>query len=300
MTQLRPVPDRRDVHREITDHIIAAIEKGVGDFKMPWHREASHAIPTNAFTGNQYNGVNVIALWVAAEIANFSFGLWATYKQWKLLGAQVRKDEKGSAIVFYKQTMRELLDGETGETETKSFLFARASFVFNANQVDGWCAPKPTVSEPAEILENAEAFVAATGADIRHGGDRAYHKRSTDHIQMPDRDRFTGTETSSATECYYATLFHELVHWTARKGRLNRKFPGGFAKETIAMEELVAELGAAFLCSEFAITNMPRPDQAAYVESWLKVLKNDKRAIFTAAGKASEAKQFLMSLQRSR
>ncbi len=298
MAQTASSPQRRDVHREITDHIIAAIEKGAGDFEMPWHREVGSTLPTNALTANSYNGVNVIALWATAELRGYASGLWATYKQWRLLDAQVRKGEKGSIVVFYKQMEREVASEESGEAETKTFLFARASYVFNADQVDGWRSIKPPViPDPAEVLEHAESFVAATRADIRHGGDRAYYKGSTDHIQMPLRDRFTGTDTISTTESYYATLFHELAHWTGHKKRLDRNSSGGFAKEAYAMEELVAELGAAFLCSELAITNVPRPDHAAYVESWLKVLREDNRAIFRAASQASKAANFILAFR---
>lgn len=300
MTEIAPSLERRDVYQEITDHIIAAIEKGAGDFEMPWHREVSRTLPTNALTDKQYNGVNIVALWAVAELRDYSSGLWATYKQWRLLNAQVRKGEHGSAVVFYKQTEREVFDGESGESETKTFLFARASIVFHADQVDGWHSPIPTVPDPAETLEHAEAFVDATDADIRHGGNRAYYKGSTDHIQMPERNRFSGTDTISATESYYATLFHELTHWTSHKKRLDRHIPGGFTKEGYAMEELVAELGAAFLCSELAITNAPRPDHAAYIEHWLSILKKDKRAIFTAASQASKARAYLAGLQPAR
>lgn len=297
MTETASSPGRRDVFREITDDIIASIEAGADGIEMPWHREVGATLPTNVFTGKPYKGVNVVALWVAAERKGYGSGLWATYKQWSLLGAQVRRHERGSTIVFYKETHREVTEEETGEKQTQTFLFARSSTVFNAEQVDGWQPPKPPVREPAEVLGEVEAFVAATEADIRHGGDRAYYSRSSDHIQMPERERFTGTKTSSPTEEYYATLLHELTHWTGHKSRLNRDLGRRFGKEAYAMEELVAELGAAFLCSELAITNSPRPDHAAYLAHWLQVFKNDKRAIFTAASRASEAKECLTALQ---
>lgn len=297
MTQTVSCAGRRDVYREITGRIIAAIEAGVEDFEMPWHREVSQTMPTNALTGKPYNGVNVIALWAAAEVNGFGSGLWATYKQWKMLDAQVRGGEKGNVVVFYKETEQEVVDEQNGEAEMKTLLLARASFVFNAEQVDDWQAPEPVVRNPADALEHVEAFVTATAAYIRNGGDRAYYEPRTDYIRMPDRGRFTGTKTSSATECYYATLLHELTHWTGHESRLDRDFSGRFGKHAYAMEELVAELGAAFLCSELSVSNAPRPDHAAYLKSWLKVLKNDTRAIFTAASKANGAKQFLAGLQ---
>ncbi len=289
-----------DVYQSITDQIVASIEAGVGTFTMPWHRDTGTSLPINALTGNTYNGVNVVALWAAADQCGFTTGYWGTYKQWSLLGGQVRKGEKGSVIVFYKQTNVEINDTESGEPENKSVLYARSSRVFNLEQVDGWQPPRPATPDPMRVLVEVERFVMATSADIRIGGDRAYYQPRTDHIQMPDRDRFTGTETIAATESYYATLLHELTHWTGHTTRLDRDLSGRFGREDYAMEELVAELGAAFLCSDLGITNRPRADHAAYIAHWLAVLKKDTRAIFTAASKANEARRFLTGLQPAR
>lgn len=294
-TEARPVT--RDVYQTITDQIIAAIEAGAGSFTMPWHRNASHAMPINALSGNAYNGVNVIALWAAAEQHGYATGYWATYRQWNLLGAQVRRGEKGSTIVFYKQTEIETQSAETGEAEQRSVLYARASRVFNAEQVDGWQAPRPEACDTTSVLHETEAFIAALSVDIRIGGDRAYYQPRTDHIQMPDRDRFTGTATSTATESFYGVLLHELSHWTGHVSRLDRDLSSRFGDEGYAMEELVAELGAAFLCADLGVTGEPRPDHAAYIANWLTVLKQDRRAIFTAASKAGEARAYLKSLQ---
>ena len=222
----------RDVYQSITDQIVASIEAGAGTFTMPWHRDTSTTMPTNALTGSPYNGVNVIALWAAAEHHGFTTGYWATYKQWSLLGGQVRKGEKGSVIVFYKQSTVEVSDSNTGARETKSILYARSSRVFNVTQVDGWQVPRPVASDPVKVCIEAERFVTATSADIRFGGDRAYYRPATDQIQMPDRDRFTGTETIDATESYYATLLHELTHNAVTRimphGRRERLVSPGF------------------------------------------------------------------------
>jgi len=286
----------KDVHQTITDQIVQSIEAGVGEFIMPWHREIGTTMPTNPATGNAYNGVNVIALWAAAEQRGFATGHWATYRQWNLMGAQVRKGAKCSVVVFYKQNKFDVNNAETGEPEHKSMFFARASRVFNVDQVDGWQATKPVARNPVQVLEQAERFAQATFAKISIGGDRAYYQPGKDYIQMPDKHRFTGTKTSSATESYYATLLHELSHWTGHKNRLDRNLRNRFGEDGYAMEELVAELGAAFLCSELGVTNQPRPDHAAYIAHWLDVMKKDARAIFTAASKASEAKTYLMGL----
>jgi len=235
---------RCDVYQKITDQIIAAIEKGATNFEMPWHRDVARTMPTNVLTGNSYNGVNIVALWAAAELSGFETGLWGTFKQWRLLEAHVRKGEKGSSVVFYKETRREVHKKETGKTEIERFLFARSTAVFNAQQVEGWEQDVPVIENPVQIVEQAECFVGATGADIHHGGDSAHYNATVDYIQMPLRERFTGTATSTPTESYYATELHELTHWTGHKSRLDRDLSKRFGKEAYAMEELVAELGA--------------------------------------------------------
>lgn len=290
---------RYDVYQKITDQIVAAIEKGATHFEMPWHRDVARTFPTNVLTGNPYNGVNILALWASAELSGYETGLWGTFKQWRLLDASVRKGEKASAVVFYKETRREVWNKDTGKKEMERYLFARSTAVFNADQVEGWEPEKPEIDNPVQIVEQAEAFVVGTGADIRYGGDSAYYNPKADYIQIPAQERFTGTATSTPTESYYATQFHELTHWTGHKSRCDRDLSQRFGEEAYAMEELVAELGAAFLCSDLRITNVPRPDHAGYLANWLKVLKSDKRAIFSASRKAGDAKDFLVSLQPS-
>jgi antirestriction protein ArdC len=284
---------RRDVHIEITDTIVQAIEAGPGHFTLPWHRSVSVARPRNVATKRLYRGVNVLALWVSADKNGFPSPLWGTYRQWSSVGAQVRRGEKASLVVFYKP-FEVTTENENGEPTTESRRFARASFVFNAAQVDGYTEEVPSIlSNAAESLPAVDAFITATRADVRHGGDRAYYRPATDHIQMPQRESFIGTTTSTPMESYYATLLHELTHWTAHPSRLARDLKGRFGDASYAMEELIADLGAAFLCADLAIASSPRADHAAYLASWLQVLKDDKRAIFTAASKASEAAEFL-------
>lgn len=291
----------KDVHQQVTDQIIAAIERGAGDYTMPWHVSGiAQNRPSNILTGKRYRGVNVLALWIAAQRLGYATGTWGTYRQWAEKGAQVRKGEKASLIVFYKPLERSDVNANTGEIESSRHLFARASWVFNADQVDGWTPPAAEpVANPVESLERTERFVAFTGAKILHGGGMAYYRPATDHIQMPERTSFTGTATSGATESYYAVLLHELTHWTGAKHRLDRGFGDRFGGNAYAMEELVAELGAAFLCSDLGVTLTPRPDHAAYVANWLSALKSDKKAIFTAASKAAQAADFLAALQAS-
>jgi antirestriction protein ArdC len=289
---------KRDVYQEITNRIIAAIESGAGTYRMPWHSSgAARTRPENALTKKRYRGVNVLALWTAGEARDYRSGYWGTYKQWGLLGAHVRKGERGSLVVFYKEMEREVGDPATEEVAGRTFLFARSSWVFNADQVDGWLLPDAELVSHVETISNVERFVAHTKADVRHGGQRAFYRHSDDFIQIPEKNRFIGTDTSSPTETYYSVLCHELTHWSGHQRRLDRNLTGRFGEEGYAMEELVAELGAAFLSADLRITNSPRQDHAAYIASWLRVLKNDKKAIFTAASKAHQAADYLSGLQ---
>jgi antirestriction protein ArdC len=270
-----------NIHQAITDKIIAAIEQGAGDFRMPWVQ--TKGVPRNATTQKTYRGVNVLSLWIAAIAGGYSTDLWATFEQWKKAGSNVRKGEKGTLIVFYKQ-----LDLKDADDETdRKVLYARASHVFNATQVDG-----ATITVPdAPLFETDEAIdrlVTHTGAQILHGGEQACYIPSRDEIHMPERARFVGTSTSSPRETYYSTVFHELGHWTGHESRLARSF-GRWGQHDYHFEELVAELSAAFLCAETGLTNDVRPDHAQYIEGYLKLLKSSDKAIFAAAAAASKA-----------
>ena len=294
MSKERTAP-HRDIHAEITNQLVAAIEANPGNFALPWRKSAGALhIPVNALTGKLYNGINVVSLWVAAEVLGYATPIWGTYRQWAERGAQVRKGEKSSLVVFYKQYDT---DPEDADDNGKRRI-ARASYVFNASQVDGFEVPAaPEPLGPVERQATADRFVIATGAEIRHGGDQAFFRPSTDHIQMPDQGLFTGTESMNRSEAYYATLVHELVHWSGAKTRLDRDMGKRFGDQAYAAEELVAEIGAAFLCAELGITQDVRPDHAQYLANWLKLLKADPRAIFTAAARASQAAMFLKRLE---
>ena len=234
--------------------------------------------------------MNIVALWAASQANGFSSGIWGTYRQWSEAGAQVRKGEKSSYVVFYKELEFARAE-DAADPETR--LFARATPVFAAEQVDGFNAQPTSDRSEIEPIDAAEAFVRATGAAIAHGGNRAFYRPSTDSIQLPDRTAFVGTATSTAQESYYSTLLHELTHWTSPEQRCKRTLGKRFGDSAYAMEELVAELGAAFLCAELGIALEPRFDHAQYLASWLSVLKADKKALFTAASAASKAVEFL-------
>ncbi len=301
---------RVDVHDAITAKIVAAIEAGAGEFQMPWHRPGvAFTIPKNALTEKQYRGSNILSLWIDADAKKFEHQTWATFKQWQELGAQVRKGERGSLIVKYGEwTPKAAADApkpETGSNDTDAAkrLFAKAAYVFNAQQVDGWSIEPAVPREDLTTrLAHVDAFIANTGAEFREGGQRAFyrHKASDgtgDFIQMPPRELFTGTATSTPTESYESTRLHELAHYSGAAHRLNREFGQRFGDKSYSFEELVVELSAAFLCAELNITNTPRADHAQYIQNWLTVLKGDSKVIFTAASLATRAVDYLNGLQ---
>jgi antirestriction protein ArdC len=293
------VPIMSDIYQTVTDRIVAQIERGAVAWEMPWHSRQSGelALPRNV-TGRAYRGVNVPVLWVASQTLGYSSPIWATYKQWQERRCQVRKGEKSTMVVFWKADTVER-QGDEGESETERRLIAKAYFVFNAAQVDGFDAAKITKAPSVEDLSEdqrivaAEAFFSATGSIVRHGGNRAFYTPSADFVQMPQFGQFRDALS------YYSVLGHEHVHWTGAKARLDRDFSARFGSEAYAFEELVAELGAAYLCATLGLSNEPREDHAAYLASWLRVLKGDKKAIFTAASKAQAAADYLQSLQVS-
>jgi len=265
---------------------------------MPWHPGADGAtpqLPVNAVTGKPYRGINTVVLWATAQAEGYPSAVWATYRQWQELGAQVRKGEQSSPVVFWKiSDTDEQEDGDNGrdgEDGRQPRVFARGYAVFNAAQVDGYATPALPVLPEQEHIGHAGAFFAALGADIRHGGNRACYVPDLDQIRMPPFPAFRDAVA------YYATLAHEATHMTGHATRCARNLRGRFGEEAYAAEELVAELGAAFLCADLALAPEPRPDHAAYVASWLKVLQGDKRAIFTAAAKAQAAADWMHTRQ---
>ena len=275
-----------DVYTRVTNQIVEAIEKGAADWRMPWHSTGKDSFaPLNAATQKPYRGVNVLSLWAAAQQHGYPTGYWATYKQWQELGAQVRKGEKSSLVVFWKfaDAENEDDDGQGADESSRRLVLARGYSVFNAAQVDGFVPPVIAERPVAERIASAAQFFAGLGANIQHGGNPAYYRPSTDSIQMPEFEAFIDPVA------YYSTLGHEMTHLTGAPSRLNRDLSGRFGSEARAAEELIAELGAAFLCADLGLCNEPRPDHASYVQSWLTVLKQDRRAIFTAASKAQAA-----------
>ncbi|MBX9865086.1 MAG: ssDNA-binding domain-containing protein [Hyphomicrobium sp.] len=297
MPSQRSDAPRRDIHAEITNALIDAVLADPGSPRMPWRRTAGPLyMPSNALTRNAYRGINVVSLWVSAEVRGYATPIWATYRQWSELGAQVRQGERSTLVVFYKEYESEP-DPSNADDDGKRRV-ARASYVFNADQVDGFTLPvAPRLLGPIERLEGVDRFVTATRARVEHGGDRAFYRQTTDTIHMPDEGLFYGTDTMDRNEAYYAVLAHELTHWTGAKQRLSRDMSHRFGENGYAAEELVAEIASAFLCSELGITQDTRIDHAQYVANWLQLMQDDSRAIFAAAAKASEAVAYLKKMQ---
>ncbi len=258
--------ERLDIHQHITDQIIAAIEHGAGEFRLPWHRSTGSIMrPVNVASKKANRGVNILTLWATADQKSYSSGVWGTYRQWAEVGAQVRRGEKSAYIVFYKEFTVASEDADNDETNRR--LFARATPVFAAEQVEGWTAPVIDMPvTPIMPIERADALVAVSGVPIVHGGDRAYYRPSTDTIHLPLRTAFVGSPTSTPAEAYYSTVLHELCHSTSAETRCNRQLGKRFGDAAYAMEELIAELGAAFLCADLGITDEPRADHAQYLD----------------------------------
>ena len=236
-----------DIYEKVTNQIIAAIEAGAGNFRMPWHAAAGESLlPVNAASKRGYRGMNVLALWAAARAKGYASNVWATYKQWQELDAQVREGEKATLVVLWKFPERDEGEEEPAEANGRKKgrgVLARGYFVFNAEQVEGYAPPEVTGLDPALRIKTAEDFFAALGADIRFGGPEAYYRADKDFIQMPDYGHFRDVES------FYGTLAHEATHWSGAPGRLSRDLVSRFGSEAYAIEELVAELGAAFhLC----------------------------------------------------
>ena len=278
---------KRDVYASVTAQIINAIEQGVsGDWRMPWHTSGRYAFsPVNVISKKPYRGINTLCLWAAAQAKGYESGEWGTYAQWQERGAQVRKGEKATLVVFWKFANSSGESQDEGENPAggSQLLFTRGYSVFNAAQVDGY-TPKLEPERPMlERIEQADAFFQAIGADLRHGGNQAFYSPAGDYVQMPAFAAFRESVS------YYSVLAHEHTHWTSSGARCNRELGKRFGDNAYAAEELIAELGAAFTCAHLGLSTEPREDHAQYLQSWLRVLKADKRAIFTAASKAQQA-----------
>lgn len=274
-----------DTYQDVTDAIIAQLEAGKKPWQKPWS-DGGLSMPRR-ITGQHYRGINVLLLWSSAMQQGLTGERWLTFNQAKALGAKVRKGAKGTRIVFFKPLA--ITDTATGEE--KKIPMLRTYVVFNSDQVEGLpakYAPAPIVATPGiERDKAAEAALRSSGARIVEGGAGAFYTPATDIVTMPDFERFTSSSG------YLATLAHELCHWTGHKSRLDRF--GANTRTNYAFEELVAEMGAAFVGARLGIVGDHIENHGAYLASWLKVLRDDKRAIFKAATLAQAAADMVLA-----
>ena len=285
--------ERPDLYASVTARIVAALEQGTPPWVRPWSR-ISDALPVNAQTGRAYRGVNFALLSLEAQACSYLVNRWLTYRQANELGAQVRRGERGSTVVFW-QLRRVAATGETfpddqpPDHRDKIYPLLRAYTVFNVAQVDGLPADQVQARIPTwEPEARGEELLLMSSARFRQGGTQAYYQPATDEIHLPPLAAFP---TASG---YYATALHELVHWSGHPSRCRRDLTGRFGDSAYAAEELVAEMGAAYLCAHCRIDGELR--HASYLQSWLKVLRSDKRAIFTAAAQAQRAADYVLAL----
>lgn len=286
----------KDTYQRITDTIIEQLEAGTKPWIRPWRGNArrSSIIPRRA-TGKTYRGINVIMLWVAGQMFGYEENTWMTYRQAQDLGGQVRKGEKGSLVVKYGT----FTPKDQEDDEDRAIPYLKGYTVFNVEQIEDlpvrfYSAAEELPSAPVPHIEAVETFVKNTGAKVSYGGTKACYRPSIDDILMPDRNRF------DSEVHLYSTLLHELAHFSGAKHRLDRDLTSRFGNEAYAMEECIAECTAAFLCADLGVDHDPRDNTAAYLANWLTVLKNDKRAIVTAAAKAQAAADYLRGVQASK
>jgi antirestriction protein ArdC len=277
----------------ITQEIIARLEAGTRPWIKPW-RGVPVSRPLRA-CGIPYRGMNVFWLWMVADMCGYASPFWMTYNQAKELGAQVRNGEKSTIAIFYKSYTKEIEAPGTGEKSDEARRVLKAYPVFNADQVEGLpdrFHPSVTLElvEPEGREQALDSFFAAIPATLRHQGDEAYYEPSIDRVTMPPAHLFSGFDH------YYATLAHELSHWTGHSSRLGRDLKNRFGTAAYAAEELVAELSSAMLGAELGLPVAHLDSHASYIEHWLKLLKDDDRAILTAAARAEEASSLLLKL----
>jgi antirestriction protein ArdC len=284
---------RADVYERVTSAITSAIEAGAGNYRMPWVvRRDKGFSPISVGSAKAYRGINTVVLWAQSQSKGYTSALWGTYQQWQELGGQVRRGEHGSPVVYWGTWEGKATDSEDDDGTPERHLFAKGYTVFNPEQVDGCRLPRkleePNLSH-GERIERADGFFdALPGLQVKDGGNRAFYRPDADAVYMPGFDQFPDPKQ------YYSVLAHETTHWTSHVSRCDRQLGKRFGDEAYAMEELIAELGSAYTMAHLELELTPRADHAQYIASWLRVLRADKRAIFSAASKAQQAADYLI------
>ena len=283
--------EKKNIYEEITERIIDSLETGVIPWARPW--EASqYGEHRNGVTNRPYRGLNIMLLNLVAIMKGFVDPRWLTFRNAEKLGGHLKKGEKGVGIVFWKFLPLKEQEGsdivsDSEDKDRKGIPFARMYTVFNVEQCEDLDFPPLEVTVDFKDTENQEAEKIICLPNLKHGGSEAYYSKSRDFIVMPVRESFANLDF------YYSTAYHEICHWTGHPNRLHRKFGARFGDHDYAFEELVAEIGAAFLGASTGIPfeEMRHP---GYIDSWLQILKQDKKAIFTAAAKAQTAADFVL------
>ena len=277
-----------DIHQAITDQILAAMEQARTTNRRLWDSQPS--LPMNLATSKPYSGINILILWATGLSRGYSSPYWLTYKQAADLDGQVKKGEHGTHCVFYKPWESTDTNKDTGETETVKGAVIKSFMAFNLDQIDGIERPATEARPAFTAIEDAERIMAASPAPIKIGGTQACYIPGRDEIHLPSREAFINPEA------FYSTAMHEMTHSSGHKSRLDRDFSGRFGTEAYAFEELIAELGSAFLNADLGILGATLPDHADYLTNWIAILKGDKKAITTAAAQASKAHGFIKGL----
>jgi len=275
-----------DIYQHVTDSIVNMLETS-GGWVMPWTKTGGGGLPENGVTKYQYKGINTLYLWAVGYEMGYQSSKWASYKDWQTAGRQVRAGEKSVGRVIYwgKADKKDNSGVKTGE----QYLFAKSTAVFNETQLTDYVTPVITLIPDSLKMPAAEQFFTNLGGIVNHGGNRAYYNPDSDQITMPLFGAFKDQLG------YYSTLGHEYTHWTSKSHRCNRELGKRFGDQAYAAEELIAELGTAFLMAQLGLSAEPREDHASYIASWLKLLKGDKKAVFSAASKAQQACDYLLN-----
>lgn len=291
-----------DTYKEITNTILAKLEAGVKPWVQSFEVKCSGpTLPTRS-NGDRYRGINVLMLWIARSAHGFTSNNWMTYKQSQELGGQVQSGSKGSLVIKYgtfqpSGANQDAASKSSTDADPAQIPYVRGYKVFNVNQIDNLPAQFYPIIEPLTAdfrsMGRVEQLIDTLGAEIAWDRSRASYDRNDDNIQMPPRGSFR-----NEIECY-STLLHEVAHWTGAKRRLDRQLSGRFGKEAYAMEELIAEMSAAFLCGALGVEHEPGDNTASYIAIWVMVLKGDTRAIVSAAAKAQEVADYILNIEAS-
>jgi len=287
---------KKDLYQDFTNQVIEQMENN----NMKWFKPFTTSIINghhNVVSKKPYQGLNCFSIGVAVHNNNFKSNEWATFSQWEKLGAKIKKGSKSTQILYWN--IKEYEDKNNKDKLVKIPMLKYYN-VFNADQVDEYETKEIETKELDDWKAHfkTDVFVESTGADIKIS-NKAFYIPSEDFIGMPSKEDFKGDKENTKEQYYYSTLLHELTHWSGHSSRCNRDLQNRFGSKAYAMEELVAEIGSAFLCSYLGVTKAPTPNHGRYLNNWLEVLKEDKKAIFKAFSLSKASSEYLMELDKT-